>query len=308
MAKWRQVDTRLWTDRKFMSASDDGRMVWLWLLTSPFTMPIPGVIVAGEMAIAESIGWSVERYRIGYRELLTKGFSVRFDGRLIWLSKALNYQKIAGPKHISAMSKCWDDVPDCDTKADVFDALKIACKSWSKLFEKGFAIPLRKGIGYPNVQETETETYTETEKDQKGAASPAPTREHADDLRLKVDAAGGDTGKKRNALSESEHHRAIAHFTARYESAYHTKPSWNGPPSKLIGDLVKTHGSVEVMRRTDMLFDGKGPTWLKPPFTVGALSAQWNALVKAGVPQQPNHGRVEPLAPEDYGPAGDQKL
>lgn len=170
MARYRPIDTRVWTDRKFMELGDDGRMLWLFLLSSPFMLPIPGVIVAGEMAMAEALGWTHKRYREGYRELHAKGLSVRHEGRLIWLSKAFEYQKIAGPKHITSMAKCWDDVPDCVTKCDIYDALKIACKSWSKLFEKGFAIPLRSSIGYGNAQEQEQETEQEQEQE-KGCAS-----------------------------------------------------------------------------------------------------------------------------------------
>src|SRR3990167_6270360 len=100
MATFRTVDTRVWGDRKFLSLSDDGRMLWLFLLTTTFARSIPGVVVAGEAAIAEELGWTVERYRKGYAELLGKGLAVRKEGRLIWLCNALKYQKIAGPKAI----------------------------------------------------------------------------------------------------------------------------------------------------------------------------------------------------------------
>lgn len=141
MAKWRPVDIRVWSDRKFLALTDDGRVLWLYLLTCPFMTTIPGVIVAGEMAIAECLGWSPKRLREGYRELLTKGLSARVDGRLIWLSKTFSYQKISGPKHIESMRKTWDDIPECALKSEIWNALKVACEDWSILFTKGFPIP-----------------------------------------------------------------------------------------------------------------------------------------------------------------------
>lgn len=181
MARYRPIDTRVWTDRKFMALSDDGKMLWLYLLASPFALPIPGVIVAGEMAMSESLGWTTKRYREGHRELHAKGLSVRVDGRLIWLSKAFEYQKIQGPKHITAMAKCWDDVPDCDTKCELYEALKIACKSWSKLFDKGFAIPHRRGIGYGNTQEQEQEQEQEQDQEQERGCAPKRATQIPDD-------------------------------------------------------------------------------------------------------------------------------
>lgn len=143
MAKYRPVDLRLWSDKRFLSLSDRGRLLWVFYLTTPSSLPIPGVIVGGEATLAEQLGWSVEEYRMGYRELVEKGMKVRAEGRVVWLSNALKYQRIAGPKAIKGMSKVWDDIPEGELKAKIYEALKIACKSWSGLFAKVYG----KGYG-----------------------------------------------------------------------------------------------------------------------------------------------------------------
>src|SRR6266566_5534859 len=135
MAKYRPVDTRLWGDRKFLACNDDGRMLWLFLLTCQ-SLPIPGLIVAGEAAMAEQIGWSAERLRKGFAELSRNGLRVVGDGRVSWLPKALEYQPPSNPNVVKGWSKTWDDVPECEAKSSVWDALKTACKSWSSLFAK----------------------------------------------------------------------------------------------------------------------------------------------------------------------------
>jgi uncharacterized phage protein (TIGR02220 family) len=149
VAKWRPVDVRVWSDRKFLSLSERGRMLWLYLLTSPFMLPIPGVLVSGEMAIAEQLGWTTKGLGEGFGEVLGKGLGVSRFERLIWLRNALDYQPIQGPNHISAIVKSWDDVPDCDLKIEIWQALVIACKGWSKLFTKGLPEPLTKPLGNP---------------------------------------------------------------------------------------------------------------------------------------------------------------
>lgn len=152
MAKWRPVDVRVWNDRKVLALSDRGKVLWLYLLTSPFMLPIPGVIVAGEMAIAEQLGWQPKGVGEGFGELLAKGLGVARFERLIWLRKALSYQQICGPNHIAAIAKCWDDVPHCAMKHEIWLAMRNACKGWSILFSKGVPEPLVEPIHNPIVE------------------------------------------------------------------------------------------------------------------------------------------------------------
>jgi hypothetical protein len=104
----------------------------------------------------------------------------------------------------------------------------------------------------------------------------------------RVDAATGDTGRQRakpvrarvEARAQTDHQRAIDHFDRRYLADTGHEYDWKGGGStKLISDLLKAHNVDEVIRRTDLLFDRKGPHWLSSPFTVGTLKSQWNALV-----------------------------
>lgn len=175
MAKYRPVDLRLWSDRKFLSLSDDGRMLWLYYLTSPATNSIPGVIVGGQAALSEQLGWSVARLQKGVGELLTKGLSVRFDGRVTWLPNALRYQKISGPNAVIGMSKVWDDVPECELKSEIWEALKIACKSWSRIFADLFPEPLAKGVVEPLPNQFDTGSGSGTgsgKREEAGANAP----------------------------------------------------------------------------------------------------------------------------------------
>lgn len=166
MATYRQVDIRLWHDRKFLSCSDDGRMFWLFLLTTTFAKSIPGVIVAGDGAMAEELGWDTKRLTKALGEVLTKGLRVKREGRLTWLPNALKYQRRGGPKSIAGMGKVWDDIPDCALKLEIWEALRIALKSWGKLFDKHLPKPLAKPLTqapYQGDHTTEQEQEQETE-------------------------------------------------------------------------------------------------------------------------------------------------
>jgi len=174
MSRYRPVDTRLWGDRKFLTCSDDGRMLWLFLLTCP-SLPIPGLIIAGEAAMAEHIGWTAERLREGFRDLQKAGLRVVRDGRVTWLPKALEYQPPSNLNVVKGWSKTWDDVPECEAKIEIWESLKNACKAYSSAFTKLYRVPFRCPEETVSVTVTTTNTNTNTNTNTRESAAPAPS-------------------------------------------------------------------------------------------------------------------------------------
>ncbi len=167
MAKYRPVDVRVWTDRKFVSLSTNGRLLWIFLMTTPSTLPIPGVVVGGEEALAEQLGWTSKLLRTVFAELFAKQLSVRVDGRLIWLPNAIRYQPAKNPKMVIGWSRTWDDVPECGLKHEIWLALKLALAQWSELFGQLFAEPLVKQAIklFPQDQEQKQDQEQDQEQD-----------------------------------------------------------------------------------------------------------------------------------------------
>jgi hypothetical protein len=60
MSQYRKVDTRIWNDAQFCGLSDDGKLVFLLLLTHP-NMTSLGAMRATLAGLAEEIGWEPER-------------------------------------------------------------------------------------------------------------------------------------------------------------------------------------------------------------------------------------------------------
>jgi hypothetical protein len=148
MANWRPVDVRVWNDRKFLAGGDDARLLWLFLLTCP-SLPIPGVVVGGDAALAELLGWTPERLRERFHELLRNGLQVRRESRIVWLPNALKYQPPANPNMVKCWAGKWDDVPEGELKPELWEAIRIACKRWSVLFGKLFLKPLPEPLPEP---------------------------------------------------------------------------------------------------------------------------------------------------------------
>jgi hypothetical protein len=156
VARYRPVDVRLWNDRRFLALPDDLKLLWMFLLTTPSTLAIPGVVVGGPAALSEQLGWTAERFAEGLLELMSRGMKVRTEGRVIWLSNALKYQPPESPNALRGWSKCWDDIPEGELKTKIWDALRIACKSKGasrlKLFTEAFPKVWGEGYAQPSLE------------------------------------------------------------------------------------------------------------------------------------------------------------
>ncbi len=214
MAKYRPIDVRLWNDRKFLSLNDDGRMLWLFLLTAPSTLPIPGVVVGGPAALSEQLGWSVERFHKGFQELLDHGLSVRadFDARVVWLTNALTRWPPQNPNMVKGWSETWEDVPECTMKHEIWCALKAACSDWSELFDQGFAEPFRNrsakglGKGMPNQEQEQEQEERESGKPDTPSLALVPPEPKRDRVAEAADTVVAElnrlTGSKFEAVSK----------------------------------------------------------------------------------------------------------
>jgi len=187
MARYRPVDTRLWSDRKFLACNDDGRLLWLFLLTCASSLSIPGVIVAGEASMAEDLGWTSKRLREGFGDISRKGLRMAREGRTTWLQNALRYERPSSPNVVKFWAKSWDDVPEGPLKIEIWGALRSACKQWNNVFVEGFPEPLPEPLPEvsPNGSAQDQDQDQEQNQDQRSlipllqrapAAPRAPTR------------------------------------------------------------------------------------------------------------------------------------
>jgi len=186
MARYRPVDVRLWNDRRFLVLPDDLKLLWMFLLSTPSTLAIPGVIVGGPASLAEQMGWTTERFTQGLHGLFDRGMKLRFEGRVIWLSNALKYQRPDSPNALRGWAKCWDDIPEGDLKEKIWDALRIACKSKgkarSKNFEEWFPKVWGEGYAQPSLELSTPGSGSGSRSETRSRSGSTPPRQGAQDL------------------------------------------------------------------------------------------------------------------------------
>ena len=169
MARYRKIDTRMWGDGKFRNLSSpavSGKYLWIFLLTGPHTTNLPGLFRAGEMAMAEELGWSLEGFREGFGELFREGL-VRADwsARVVWIPNAIKYNPPDNPNVVKGWRDSWDEVPECQLKAEAYEALKGFTERLGEGFAKAFREGCAKGLAnqeQEQEQEQDINTFPQT--------------------------------------------------------------------------------------------------------------------------------------------------
>ena len=125
---YRRIKVAMWADDKFLRLSrpkPNAQSLWVYLLAGPDTSQIPGLIVAGEAGLAESLDWPIGAFRRCWKEI-TGQRMVRADwkNRVIWVPKAIQHNAPANPNVVRSWREPWDLVPDCTLKSDAWIALR----------------------------------------------------------------------------------------------------------------------------------------------------------------------------------------
>ena len=167
MSLYRRVSIRMWGDAKFHAlsqATPNAQTLWFYLLTGEYTIALPGVIRAGEAALAESLGWSLSAFRKTFAEIYAKDMaSPDWSVRLVFLPKALIHNPPQSPKVVIAWRKAFEELPDCALKLDIYRAIKAYLEDFGEAFQKAFDIALPVSLSESLTQNHRDIAVIETE-------------------------------------------------------------------------------------------------------------------------------------------------
>lgn len=158
MSRWRKIDVRLWNDEKVVRLSPVpacGQGLWIFLLTNRFTTGI-GLYSAGEAALAEELGWSLQGFRKAFAEVSREGLvQADWKARVVWIPNFLKYEPPANQNVVKGWRTIIDEVPDCDLKSAALEHI-------GQQLSEGF--PLSVAAAFAEVsgrrfQERSTEPY-----------------------------------------------------------------------------------------------------------------------------------------------------
>lgn len=158
-----KVERRIWNDRKFMELTDDGRMVFLFLMTHPHMTSV-GAMRATMPGLAEELRWPLERFRDGF-ETLSERYMAAFDeaAGMVALPNYLKHNAPANPNVVKGWLSALELLPECDLKRDVINRCINRIETVQAWVSEGLAKPFRN---------MEQEQYQEQEQKQTPDKNP----------------------------------------------------------------------------------------------------------------------------------------
>jgi len=121
--RYRRISVRMWGDAKFRDLSKpqpSGQWLWIWLLTGPRTIALPGVIVGSLEGLAGELGWTAEQFRERFGELLQGGMAkADFDAGLMYLPNWMKHDRPANDNVTKGRLRLCDELPECDLKHEI---------------------------------------------------------------------------------------------------------------------------------------------------------------------------------------------
>lgn len=133
MRDYGKVMTTFWTSSDMQELSNNGRMLALYLLTSPHTNLL-GCFHLPTGYVSEDLKWSVETVSEGFQELERNGFATHDAGsKWVVIHAFLKWNIIENPNQGIAAGRLFEQVP---TRSTVKPLLAKALRQYSKHFPK----------------------------------------------------------------------------------------------------------------------------------------------------------------------------
>ncbi|HUM15844.1 MAG TPA: hypothetical protein VL086_09150 [Candidatus Nitrosotalea sp.] len=142
-----------------------GQWLWLWLVAGPQTGVIPGLLHAGEAAMAESLGWPLSKFRRAFQELEAQDLArADWSAPIVWVPSIFEDYPPESPNVLKAWRTAFDELPECALAAAARARAEGLVEGLPESFREAFAKGSRKTFGktLPN-KEQEKEQITGTE-------------------------------------------------------------------------------------------------------------------------------------------------
>lgn len=135
----RHIICHIWLDPKFRSLSTNAKLVFIHLFSTPQSTPF-GLYHASIAGLAAEMGWPIERYEEAISEVVDKRLAILDEERLlIFVNMLMKYNRPHNPNILRSWAAKFNAYPDCDLKANAYNAIGNHVETMSKGFRDTFA-------------------------------------------------------------------------------------------------------------------------------------------------------------------------
>jgi len=139
---YRKIDPRIWNDSKFHSLSNEGKLIFFYLLTAP-RLARMGALPMTKSALLEEVSAGCATrcptpWQTGLNELLGHGV-VHYDERgLFWVKNFLKFNPPDNPSVVKAWQIDFEVLPECPLLVEIVENARKICESKGFAFLKSF--------------------------------------------------------------------------------------------------------------------------------------------------------------------------
>jgi hypothetical protein len=166
MSHYRKIDVRIWNDEKFNGLTDNGKLLFLFLLTHPHMTPLGGMR-ATLGGLADELKWSKRIVNKHFSALMNAKFVLYDDkNHILIFRNFIKYNQPESPNVIKSWNYHLDLIPEGKLKAQLIQqTTQFINENFSKAFQEALPEAFRKALrepfakGMPNQEQEQEQEH-----------------------------------------------------------------------------------------------------------------------------------------------------
>jgi hypothetical protein len=147
MSHYRKIDTRIWNDEKFNRLSEQGKYLFLFLLTHPHLTAL-GAMRASFGGLSDELKWSRKHFENVFLELSTENF-ISFDEKnnFFLFKNFIKYNKPESPNVVKSWENAIDLLPECELRNQLIQQVaNYISENFNEAFREALPEAFRKAL------------------------------------------------------------------------------------------------------------------------------------------------------------------
>jgi len=166
VTRYTKMRRDVWNAREFSGLSDNAKLVYFLISTSPHQTPL-GAMRATIPGLAAELGWTPQKSRPAFKELVAAGLiEVDESANYVGIPDFFELNRPENPNVLKSWIGALELLPDCALKHQLFSRLEALAENLGESFAKAFrrAFPESPPKSSPNQEQEQEQEQEKTEE------------------------------------------------------------------------------------------------------------------------------------------------